>query len=338
MRQIWITKAGPPEVLQVREAPDPDAGEGQIRVRVRASGINFADLVARTGMYRDAPPIPCVVGYEASGVIDQVGPGVKDFAVGDRVFAMPKFGGYSDTIVLKAEQAFAIPPAMSFEEAAALPVAYLTAYHITLGSGPLRPGMQVLIGSVAGGVGLAALELASAHGCEVFGTASPGKHEFVRARGCTHALDSGQPVTPQVRAIIGEQGGMDLILDAIGGPSWGECYKLLGPGGRLVCFGISTMTQGKKRSIWAALGMLFSLKWWSPIRLMLDNHAVQGVNMTMFFDRLDLARPMFAELVKLYEGGKIKPYVDQSFKFDDAPAAHHYLHDRKAKGKVLLVP
>jgi NADPH:quinone reductase-like Zn-dependent oxidoreductase len=124
MRQVWISKAGAPEVLQVREAPDPEAGAGQVRIRVKAAGINFADLMARVGLYPDAPPLPCVVGYEVSGVVDQVGPGVTGFAAGDRVLAMPKFGGYTDTLAIATEQVFKMPAAMTFEEAAALPVVY----------------------------------------------------------------------------------------------------------------------------------------------------------------------------------------------------------------------
>src|SRR5579883_1963451 len=128
MHQVWITKAGPPEVLQAREAPDPEPKDGEIRVRVKAAGINFADLMARVGLYPDAPKLPCVVGYEVSGTIDRVGPGVSELAVGDRVFAMPKFGGYTDTLVVPAFQAVKMPAAMTFEEGAALPVVYVTAY------------------------------------------------------------------------------------------------------------------------------------------------------------------------------------------------------------------
>src|SRR5579863_8987998 len=179
MRQVFISKAGPPEVLEVRESADPDAGEGQLRVRVRAAGINFADLAARVGLYPDAPPIPCVVGYEVAGVIDQVGAGVSGFGAGDRVLAMPRFGGYTDTLVVPSAQVYKMPAQMSFEEAAALPVVYLTAHHAMLFTGNLAPKSRVLIHSVAGGVGLAALELARARGCTVLGTCSPGKFDFV---------------------------------------------------------------------------------------------------------------------------------------------------------------
>src|SRR5260370_39278466 len=120
MRQVWITKAGPPEVLQVREAPDPEPRDGEVRIRVRAAGIIFADLMARVGLCPDAPKLPCVMGYEVSGTVDRLGAAVKGFAVGDRVFGMPHFGGYTDVIALPAAQVFKMPSKMSFEQAAAL--------------------------------------------------------------------------------------------------------------------------------------------------------------------------------------------------------------------------
>ncbi len=337
MRQVWISKAGPPEVLEVREAPDPEAGAGNVRIRTRAAGINFADLVARTGMYPDAPKIPCVIGYEVSGTIDQVGEGVVGLSKGDRAFGMPRFGGYSDTVVLPAGQVFRMPQKMTFEEAAALPVVYLTAHHMMLFTGRLRPGMKVVIYSAAGGVGLAAIQLARAHGCEIFAVASQGKHDFLRQQEVAHAIDAAGDVTAQVRAIVGER-GVDLILDPVGGRAWKENYKLLSAAGRLVAFGVSTMTPGKKRSLVSALGMLVRMKWWNPITLMNDNKTVSGVNMGHLFDRLDLLRPQFEALLSMWERGEIRPHVDRSFTFAEAPAAHHYLHDRKARGKVLLVP
>src|SRR5579863_7649280 len=160
MRQVWITRAGPPEVLQVREAPDPEAGRGEVRIRVKAAGINFADLMARVGLYPDAPKIPCVVGYEVSGVVDQVGAGVTSLHVGDRVFGMPRFGVYTDCLAIAEDQVFRLPEKMTFEEAAALPVVYLTAYNMMLFTGTTRPGSSVLIHSAAGGVGLAAIQIA----------------------------------------------------------------------------------------------------------------------------------------------------------------------------------
>ena len=337
MRQVWITKAGAPDVLQVREAPGPDAAEGQVRVRVRAAGINFADLMARVGLYPDAPKIPCVIGYEVSGTIDQVGPGVTGLAVGQRVFAMPRFGGYTDTLVVAAGHAIQIPDSMSFEEAAALPVVYLTAHHAMFFTGPLRQGSSVLVHSAAGGVGLAAIQLAKTRGCVIFGTASASKLEFLRAQGCTHVIDSNADYVAAVRQVVGER-GIDLVLDPVGGPSWKKGFDLLGPTGRLVAYGFSAAAAGNKRNLLHAAWQLLQVKKYSPMELMDDNRTVTGVNMGHLFGRLDLLRPQLEELVAMVVAGQIKPHVDRTFSFDEAPAAHQYLHDRKAKGKVLLVP
>ena len=336
MRQIWITKAGPPEVLQVREAPDPQAGPGQLRVRVKAAGINFADLMARVGLYPDAPKLPCVVGYEVAGVVDQVGPGVAGFAAGDRVLAMPKFGGYTDTLVVPAAQALPMPAAMSFEEGAALPVVYLTAHHMMFYTGTLHPRSAVLIHSAAGGVGVAAIQLAKTRDCVILGTASPSKHEFLRGLGCHHPIDSGADFAPAVKAALGER-GLDLVLDAVGAASWKKGYELLGPCGRLVAFGLSAASSGKTRSIVHAVGQVLRIKRWNPIALMNDNKTITGVNLGHLFGRPDILTPQLQALIALYEAGHVKPHVDRTFRFEEAAAAHHYIHDRKARGKVVLV-
>lgn len=337
MRQVWITRAGAPEVLEVREAPDPTAGQGQVRIRVKAAGINFADLMARVGLYPDAPKIPCVVGYEVSGVVDQVGPGVSDLKVGDRVFGVPRFGGYTDTLVVAAEQVFHMPEKMTFEEGAALPVVYLTAYNMMLFTGTTRPGSSILIHSAAGGVGLAAIQIARTRNCTIFGTASPGKHDFLREQGVQHPLDSNADYADTVRLALGDK-GVDLILDPVGGKSWSVGYELLAPAGRLVAFGFSAAAGGKKRNLLHAASQLMKIKKFSPMKLMDDNKTVSGTNMLHLFSRLDLLRPQFDALLAMYEAGQIKPHVDRTFKFDEAPAAHHFLHDRKAVGKVLLAP
>jgi NADPH:quinone reductase-like Zn-dependent oxidoreductase len=339
MRQVWITKKGPPEVLQVREASDPEPAEGQVRIRVKAAGINFADLMARVGLYPDAPKLPCVVGYEVSGTIDALGTGAEKsgFALGDRVFGMPHFGGYTDVIALDPEQVVKMPEAMSFEEAAALPVVYLTAYHMMLFTGNLRRGSSVLIHSAAGGVGIAAIQIAKTRGCTIFGTASPAKHDFLRSLGVAHPIDSSGDYGSAVRSVVADR-GLDLILDPVGGRSWTEGYELLGACGRLVAFGLSAAASGKSRSLLHAGMQVMQIKKWSPMKLMEDNKCVQGTNMGHLFDRLDLLRPQFEDLVAMYERGEIKPRVDKTFPFAEAPQAHHYIHDRKAIGKVLLTP
>ncbi|MEO8796388.1 MAG: medium chain dehydrogenase/reductase family protein [Polyangiaceae bacterium] len=337
MRQVWITKKGTPDVLVVKEAPDPKPGKGEVRIRVKAAGINFADLMARVGLYPDAPPLPAVVGYEVSGVIDEVGAGVTTRTAGDRVLALTKFGGYSDTVVLPASQAVLMPEQMTFEEGAALPTVYVTAYNMMLFTGTVRERSTVFIHSAAGGVGLAAIQIAKTRHCTIIGTASKSKHDFLREQGCQHPLDSRGDYMTQARAIVGDK-GVDLVLDPVGDKSWTDGYELLAPCGRLVAFGLSAAATGNSRNILNALMQVMSVKKWSPMKLMDDNKTITGVNMGHLFDRPDLIEPQLAELIKMYETGEIKPYVDKTFPFTEAAAAHQYLHDRKAKGKVLLVP
>ena len=337
MRQVWITKRGAPAVLKVREAQDPEAGDGHVRVRVKAAGVNFADLLARVGMYPDAPKVPFVVGYEVSGIIDQVGKGVVGLAEGERVFAMPHFGGYTDTLVVPDGHVTKMPAGMTFEEAAALPVVYLTAHHAMLFTGALREGSTVLVHSAAGGVGVAALQLARTRKCVVFGIASASKLDFLREHGCQHPIATGVDYVEAVRAVVGDR-GLDLVLDPVGGTSWKKGYDLLGPTGRLVIYGFSAMSGGNTATWLRAVGQFLQTKKFAPLDLMSDNKTVSGVNMGHLFPRLDLLRPQFDALVSLYEQGHIKPHVDRTFRFDEAPAAHQYIHDRKAKGKVLLVP
>ena len=323
--------------MQVREAPDPTPAKGELRIRVRAAGINFADLMARVGLYPDAPKLACVVGYEVSGVVDALGEQTTGFALGDRVMALCRFGGYSDVITLPSSQALKMPERMSFEAGAAFPVVYLTAYNTMLFTGHLRRGSSVLILSAAGGVGLAAIQIAKTRECTIFGSASPSKHAFLEQQGCQHVLDSSRDFAAQVRAIVGDR-GIDLILDPVGGKSWTSAYELLAPCGRLVAFGLSAVAGGNTRSWLTAASSVLSVKRWSPMQMMSDNKTISGTNMAHLFSRPDLVEPQLAALLEMYERGELEPHVDRTFSFAEAAAAHQYIHDRKARGKVLLVP
>jgi NADPH:quinone reductase-like Zn-dependent oxidoreductase len=250
---------------------------------------------------------------------------------------MPKFGGYTDTLVVPSGQAFAMPAAMSFEEGAALPVVYVTAHHMMLFSGNLRQGSRVLVHSAAGGVGTAAIQLAKTRGCTIFGIASPSKHGFLRQQGVHHPIASGADYSAEVRRHVGDA-GLDLILDPVGSRSWSVGYDLLGPCGRLVVFGMSSVASGERRNMVHAALRVLQIRRLNPMRLMSDNKTVSGTNLGHLFGRLDLLRPQFVALLAMYEAGEIKPHVDRTFRFEEAAAAHRYIHDRKAVGKVLLVP
>jgi len=189
MRQIVTTANGGIEVLKVEQRPDPAPAPGEVLIRVKAAGLNFADILARQGLYPDAPKKPCVMGYEVSGIVEAVGEGVDQGLPGKAVVALTRFGGQSELVVVKSEQMFEKPDSLSFEQGAAIPVNYLTAYALLAVMGSLQPGESVLIHNAGGGVGLAALDIAKRLSATTYGTASPGKHEFLRERGLDHAID-----------------------------------------------------------------------------------------------------------------------------------------------------
>ncbi len=341
MRQVWISRVGPPEVLEVREAPDPTPRAGEVRIRVAASGINFADISARLGFYPDAPKIPCVVGYEVAGTIDAVGEGVDPARVGEEVLALTRFGGYSDVVVVPHKQAMRRPPGLDAQAAAAIPVNYLTAYQMLLEMGRIRPGDKVLIHQAAGGVGLAAIDLCQiVGGIETFGTASASKHDFVRSRGLVHAIDyRTQDYETEVARLTNGQ-GVDLILDPIGGDSWRKGLRLLAPTGRLVCFGMSSAATGKERSLLGGLRALASVPWLqiNPVSLMNANKGVLGVNLGHMWDQVDRLSGWLERILGWWAEGKVRPHVDRAFSFAEAPAAHAYIQERRNVGKVVLVP
>ncbi len=339
MKAIWISRAGGPEVLQVREAPEPTPKAGEVRVQVRAAGLNFADVMARQGLYPDAPPLPCVVGYEVSGHIDAVGAGVEGFKAGDRVLALTRFGGHASAVCMPATQVLPLPEAMSFEEGAALPVTYLTAYHMLFRVAAVRPGEKVLIHMAAGGVGIAALQLCrTIKEVETFGTASASKHEAIVAHGCTHPIDyRTQDYVAEVRKLTNNK-GVDVVLDALGGADWKRGYDLLRPAGRLVAFGFANMAEGETRNVLRLARQVVSIPIFTPLGLMDTNRSVAGVNIGHLWNETEMLVGELKILLDLYRDGQIKPLVDASFPFAQAGQAHQRLTERKNIGKVLLTP
>jgi NADPH:quinone reductase-like Zn-dependent oxidoreductase len=200
-------RAGGPEVLKVQERPDPPVGPGEVRIAVKAAGINFADTLARTGLYPDSPKVPCVVGYEVAGEVESVGDGVESVRPGDRVLAGTRFNGQAELVTVSENMVYGLPEQLSFEEGAAFPVNYATAQAGLVVMGGLKRGERVLIRAAAGGVGISATQIAKRIGAEVFGTASPSKHAAIREQGVDHAIDyRSQEFAEEVRRLTGGRG------------------------------------------------------------------------------------------------------------------------------------
>jgi synaptic vesicle membrane protein VAT-1 len=340
MRQIWITKAGPPEVLVVREAPDPQPADGEMRIRVEASGVNFADVMGRMGVYPDLPSIPVVPGYEVAGQVDAVGAGVETSWIGRDVLALTRFGGYADVVCVPERQVFARAPDLSAEQGAAIPVNYFTAWQLIVVMGGLKAGETVLIHSAGGGVGIAATQIAKHIGARVIGTASAGKHAELRDLGVDHLIDYRTEDFEKRAREITQDRGVELILDAVGGASFTKGYRLLAPTGRLGMFGVSSAATGKTRSLAGFAAMLVGTPWlqFNPLALINANKGVFGVNLGHMWGEVDRIRGWADQIQALWTQGAIRPKIARSFSFGEAPAAHHFIQDRKNIGKVLLKP
>jgi NADPH:quinone reductase-like Zn-dependent oxidoreductase len=332
MRALVTTGHGSLDVLQVREWPDPVVGPGQIGIDVHAAGLTFADVIARKGLYRDAPKPPAVMGYEVSGVVNALGEGAEGFAVGDSVLAGTRFGGQAERVATAAANAVPIPAGFSFEQAAAVPVNYTTAWAALVRYGNVQPEDRVLVHAAAGGVGIAALQIARRVGAEIYGTASPAKHEAVRAHGADVAVDYTRAGWWK------ELPKFDLVLDAIGGSMLRTSYKLLRPGGRVVTYGATAVAAGKRRVSPNTIKELAGMPLFHPIQLATASKGVIGLNMLRIWDSRGTLETFIGPLAEMFEDGTIKPVVAASFPFERAGEAHSMLLDRANTGKVVLTP
>jgi NADPH:quinone reductase-like Zn-dependent oxidoreductase len=338
MRALVITEHGPPEVLKVLEQPDPRPGPGEVRIAVKAAGINFADLMARVGLYADAPKPPCVVGYEVAGAVESLGDGVEGVRVGDHVLAPTKFGGYAEFAVAPAADTMPLPEGWSFEEGASFPVVYATAYAGLVRYGNLAAGERLLVQAAAGGVGIAATQIGKKLGAEIFGTASASKHDAIRAVGVQHAIDyRANDFAKEVQRITGEKAPLDLVIDGIGGSSFRRGFKLLRPGGRLVMLGASAVMEGERRNIPKALRTVVTMPRFNPITMMSSSRAAIGINMLRIWqDRGSMMGEYAEPLTAMIADGSIRPVVAEAFPLERGPDAHRYVADRKNVGKVVL--
>lgn len=335
MRQVVIPRHGGPEVLEVRDAPEPIPRDGELRIRVRAIGINFADVLARIGLYPDAPKPPVVVGYEVAGVVDAVGNGVTTIHEDDRVLALTRFGGYSESVVVPVTQAYRFPEELSDAEAAAVPLNYLTAAVALYRQAAVTAGETVLVHNAGGGVGIAAVQLARLRRARVIGTASAGKHDALRSFGVDHVIDYRHAnVENEVKGLTKGR-GVDVVLDPLGGPSFGASYRMLAPLGRLVMFGVSSIS-GERRSMWRVLRGWWAMKRIDPLSLVNRNKGVFGLNLGHLWDEHRQLQPLMDLILSELRAGRLTPIVARTFPLDKAADAHRFIQSRANIGKVVL--
>lgn len=335
MRQAVIVRHGGPEVFELREGPDPVPGEGEIRIRVRAAGVNFADILARIGLYPDAPKPPVVVGYEVAGVVDAVGVGVSMPHEGDRVVALTRFGGYADCVVVPAANAYRFPDELSDAEAAAVPVTYLTAALALYRMAAVTAGETVLVHNAGGALGIAATQLARLKRATVIGTASAAKHDALRNFGVELAIDYRHGnVEADVRRFTKGR-GVDVVLDPIGGSSFGASYRMLAPLGRLVMLGMSSMS-GERRQPMRVFQSWWAMKSFGPLSLINRNRGVFGLNVGHLWSERRQLQPLMDLVLTELGASRLEPIVAKTFPLERVADAHRYIHARSNIGKVVL--
>jgi len=335
VRKVVYPRAGGVDSIQIVESEDPEPGLGQVSVRVHRAGINFAELMMRQGLYGTSPDFPFTPGYETAGEVIEIGEGVEGLEAGDRVLAMTGFGGYSEKVALDSGRVFPLPDSISFDQAAAIPVTYGTAYHMLVHLGNLSLGDSVLVHHAAGGVGTAVAQICQALGASlIIGTASGPKRSFVESLGMRF-VDREDEDFVEVCKNMTEGKGVHHAIDPVGGGHLMRSYKSLRRGGKLYYFGASAAVKGDKPSRIAGLRMWASMPRFDPLKMMGSNKAVFGVHMGLLDDESVFKGHLEALSGMLLEG-KIDPVIDSVWRFEQVAEAQRHIHDRKNRGKVLL--
>jgi NADPH:quinone reductase-like Zn-dependent oxidoreductase len=336
MKAIYLTKYGnSTSAFEVRETPIPKANKGEIVIKVACFGLNFADVVARRGLYPEAPKNPAVLGYDVGGVITEIGEGVEEFHLGQRVTALTRFGGYAEYAATQAMGVAVIPDAMDFATATALATQGCTAYYCAFESVVLHKGDRVLIHAAAGGVGGMLVQMAKNKGCIVYGTASSAKMDYLQQIGVDVPIDYTKEDFSSIIKKHAPTGAIDVVFDSLGGRTFKNSYKLLAPSGRLVSFGAAEQISGNNKL--KAIAVLIKFGIFSPIQLLMSSKAIIGVNMLQIANnRQDIFKHSLNEVVRMVGEGILIPKIDKVYSYKDIAEAHDYLESRKSVGKVVV--
>jgi len=336
MRAIVLERHGGPGVLRVRDVPEPQPGVGEVRVRVECIGVNYAEVLSRKGLYGWAPALPYTPGMEAAGTIDALGAGVEGRAVGERVIVGAQYGAYAEKVVVPQRQALPAIAGFSAEESAALAVNYLTAWVALMEMARLRPTDRVLVTAAAGGVGTAAVQIASRFGCATVGMAgSDAKLETIRAVGAEAAVNyRGAGFQARLREASGP-GGFDVVLEVVGGEVFRAVWPVLAPFGRVVVAGFASLALQR----WNPLSWL---RTWrdmpkADIRsLAPSSHGFMATHIGYLLDDPPRLARVWGELMAFVAAHGIRPVVGATFSFDEMPAAHRLMESRASTGKIVV--
>ncbi len=333
MQAIYLVKNGKPkDAFEFRDIQNTEPKDDEVGVIVEASGINFADVVARLGQYQDCPPLPAVIGYEAVGRVERVGKDIKTVQKGDRVLVFTRFGGYSQYVLQKENAIAKISEEMDAGKALALATQYSTAYYACAVATNVLPNETVLIHSGAGGVGTALIQLCKLRNAKIYSTAgSESKLDYLRKQGVDVAINY---VKDDFANEIKEP--IDVAFDAVGAENFRKSYKLLNRGGRIVGYGASSMTDAHNVFSKAKMGLAFGL--YHPAQLLMESRSMIGVNMLRIADyKPDTLKFCMESVIQLLHEGKIEPHVGKMYAAKDIYQAHEDMENRKTMGKIGIV-
>ncbi|MBI4422537.1 MAG: zinc-binding dehydrogenase [Elusimicrobia bacterium] len=338
MKRILIRRPGGHEALHLVEEPDPQPAAGQVRVRVRAAGVNYADAIVRMGYYEAAKGLyPMTPGFEFAGSVDAVGAGVTRFREGDRVVGFTRFGAYASSIAVQERQLHPCPEGWDFADCAALPAVYLTAYHALFKVAKVEPGETLLVHSAAGGVGTALLQLGRVAGCKSLAVVgAPHKAALCRELGAEAVIDrSSQDLWAEVERHA--PGGVDAIFDANGVTTLRKGFEHLAHGGRLVVYGFADiLPRGKAGPSLKSLVNYLRVPKFSPLAMTTTNRAVMGFNVVFLFHKLEIADKGMGDLLRWIGEGKIRKVPVTLFPLERAADAHRAIESGTTTGKLVL--
>ncbi len=318
MRAYHIS--GPDQTAALVELPTPEPGPDQIRIDIKACGLNFADILMQKGTYQDTPETPFTLGMEVAGVVNALGSNVQQISIGDRIAVYSGQGGLADQGVFDANRIVPLPDAMSFEDAAAFQIAYGTSHMALDHRARLQPGETLLVTGAAGGVGLSAVAIGKLMGARVIAHArGQDKLAVAKAAGADHLIEDSEDLRVRVK----ELGGADVVYDAIGGDVFKAAFRATNPEGRLLPIGFA---GGDVPQIPAN-------------HLLVKNLTVIGFYIGGYLNfRPEVVRNSFETLIDWYLEGKLKPHISHILPLDRAAEGMQLLKDRKSTGKVIITP
>ena len=339
MKAFYLTKNGDSEhAFELKDHQISKPGNDEVTIKVECFGLNFADVLARRGLYQDCPPKPCVLGYDVAGTVSETGKNVSEFAIGDRVVALTRFGGYAEYANTMKEGVAKIPDDLSFSRATVLAIQACTAYYCAYECCQLHKGDKVLVQAAAGGVGTILVQMAKAKGCIVYGTASSNKQDYLKELGVDYPIDYTQiDFASYIKNHEGIGDGLHVVFDSLGGKPFKKAFNLLAPGGKIVFIGSASSLKNGKGGLLSTLRMAAGFGLFSPVQLIMNSRNMCGVNMLRIADhRKNIFKHCIDEVVKLYEEGVIKPIIGKEFSSNQLSDAHEYLEQRKSVGKVVV--